>query len=112
MDFGYLFTSFEGRINRQPFWLGWLAFVVVMIVLWLVASLFVTGIMTPGSTGQTVTQIVFLLITIYPMSALMVKRLHDRNRPGILVAVFYAPSVLNIIGQALGITGEMTDVVV
>jgi uncharacterized membrane protein YhaH (DUF805 family) len=38
----------------------------------------------------------------------MVKRLHDRDRPGILAAVFLGPSLLVGITDALGITGRGT----
>ena len=33
MDWKNLYLSFEGRINRQPFWLGLLAMTVVVWVL-------------------------------------------------------------------------------
>ena len=39
----------------------------------------------------------------YPATAVMVKRLNDRDRPMLLAAVFWAPSVLSVLGQLLGI---------
>jgi len=33
MDFRYLYTSFEGRINRKPFWIAGLILFVVAIVI-------------------------------------------------------------------------------
>jgi uncharacterized membrane protein YhaH (DUF805 family) len=110
MDFGYLLTSFEGRINRQPYWLASLALIVVMVIIWLLAAFFIEGLLASGSTAQALMQIVFLVIIGYPATALMVKRLHDRNQPGILAAIFWAPSIVQIIGQLLGVTGEVTDV--
>jgi uncharacterized membrane protein YhaH (DUF805 family) len=104
MDFGYLYTSFDGRISRQPFWLGLIALLVAIFAVVLIAAAVFDGIATPGTTSQAVFQLVIFLVTVYPFAALMIKRLHDRNRPAILLAVFYAPSILQLIGQFLGIT--------
>lgn len=106
MDWGYLFTSFEGRINRKAYWLAILVIVVVSFVVFFIAGM----IFGAGAGTQLVLQIVFLLIFAYPSTALMVKRLHDRNRPGIVAAIFWAPTVLVLLGQVTGISGDMTDV--
>ena len=106
MDWGYLFTSFEGRINRKPYWLAILVMVVISFVIFFIAGMLVGS----GAGAQFILQIVFLLIFAYPSTALMVKRLHDRNRPGIIAAIFWAPTVLLLLGQVTGISGDMTDV--
>ncbi len=104
MDFGYLFTSFEGRISRKPYWISILIMVAIVIVLSIVLAFVL------GGGGGVMLQIAILVVLAYPATALMVKRLHDRDRPSILVAVFWAPSVLSLLGQATGISGTMSDV--
>lgn len=110
MNFIELWTTFDGRINRKPYWIGVLVLVVpLVIVWWVLASMFV-GEIGAGSFQETIMELVFTLVIAYPATALMVKRLHDRNRPGIIAAVFWAPSVLQIIGGLLGIVQEPTTV--
>ena len=104
MDFVYLFTSFEGRINRKPYWIATLIMIAVVIVLSIVLAFAL------GGGGGVLLQIVLLVIIGYPATALMIKRLHDRDRPNFLVAIFWAPSVLTLLGQMAGMTGTMTDV--
>jgi uncharacterized membrane protein YhaH (DUF805 family) len=108
MDFGYLYTSFEGRINRKPFWIGILILAVAMMIVSLIATFVFLGGLSASPTSQALVSLVLLAIICYPNTAVLVKRLHDRNRPGILAAVIWAPSVLQILGQLLGITGEVT----
>jgi uncharacterized membrane protein YhaH (DUF805 family) len=83
---GLLF-SFEGRINRGKFWLAVLAYVIISIVLafllivpvlgWLLAGIGYLGMIVSG---------IFVAI----------KRLHDRNKPGWWVAIFYViPMILS-----------------
>ena len=44
MDFGYLFTSTEGRINRAKWWVGMIVLAVVNIVLsWVLLAMLGTG---------------------------------------------------------------------
>jgi uncharacterized membrane protein YhaH (DUF805 family) len=100
MDWGHLFTSFDGRINRQPYWIGALVLVGGIIVLSLILS-FVIG---SSASAQAWSQIILTVLIAYPATAMMVKRLHDRNKPGIFAAIFWAPSILMVLGQLLGLT--------
>ena len=43
MDFGYLYTSFEGRINRKPYWIGLIVLIIVMMVIIFCASFLLIG---------------------------------------------------------------------
>jgi uncharacterized membrane protein YhaH (DUF805 family) len=106
MRLGYLLTSFEGRISRKPFWLANIALIAILMVLAIAVFVILE------SRGTAVTDrlanrigLIGLLILLYPYAALMVKRLHDRDRPGILAAVVLGPSLLVGITDALGITG-------
>lgn len=40
----------------------------------------------------------------------MVKRLHDRNRPGLIAAIFWAPIIAITTGQHFGFTQELAKV--
>jgi uncharacterized membrane protein YhaH (DUF805 family) len=79
----YLFTSFNGRINREPFWIacGILAAIEVATQ-WLAYQ-------TEGETMSTVLDLAFT----YPEFALAVKRSNDRNLSPWVVALFFASNV-------------------
>ncbi|PWC09690.1 hypothetical protein B4923_19025 [Brenneria roseae subsp. americana] len=65
--------SFKGRIGRRDFW--------VWIVLWLVlmALLFTLS----GQNWLDVQSTAFILVALlWPTAAIVVKRLHDRNKSG------------------------------
>ncbi len=78
MDWKYLFTSFEGRIGRQTYWMGVLAMVVVSFV----AALLDLILGTAGESGWGVVSIIVSLAMIYPAIALYAKRWHDRGKSG------------------------------
>ena len=102
MDFGYLFTSFEGRIGRKPYWIG----VIIMLVISLAVTL-VLGLAV-GLQGRVfmILSFVVQLVLLYPSSALMVKRLQDRNKPAWYVALILAPLLLQGLTNIIGITGD------
>ena len=103
MDLRYLYTSFDGRINRKPFWIASLILAAAAILLSLV-------IVTPLSLGSSglgaAASLILSLLFIYPAAALGVKRLHDRDSPGRLMAVFMAPGLVLQGGDLLGLTGS------
>ncbi len=68
MDPKFLFLSFEGRINRQPFWLGALAIFVANGIVFAVFQAWLAGLLQ--------------LALAYPTFAVAVKRCHDRNKSG------------------------------
>ncbi len=85
-----LFTKFDGRISRKGFWLGFLGILAVSLT---AAWGMVTVI--PGGIALTVFQLVISIGIIYIWSAVLVKRLHDRNKsaqPWLII--FLAPGVL------------------
>jgi uncharacterized membrane protein YhaH (DUF805 family) len=102
MDFNYLFTSFEGRINRKPYWLGVIILVAISLVVTLLLALVV------GMQGRSFMILTFViqLVFLYPSAALMVKRLQDRNRPAWFAALILVPLILQGITNILGITGN------
>ena len=95
MDWKYLFTSFEGRINRKPFWLSLLALFVVewilMLVLGLVLGTSMMGSVDPNmapdqaaamATKGMIPIIIVSLLFLYPALAIYAKRWHDRGKSG------------------------------
>tara|TARA_R100000365_G_C2747358_1_gene77190 strand:+ start:2883 stop:3506 length:624 start_codon:yes stop_codon:yes gene_type:complete len=104
MDFRYLYTSFDGRINRKPFWIA----SVIMIV---AAILFSVVIVLPLSAASPIlgalASLVLSLVLLYPAAAIGVKRLHDRGRHGQLMAAFVAPGLILQVGELLGLTGSL-----
>jgi uncharacterized membrane protein YhaH (DUF805 family) len=101
MDFGHLFFSFNGRINRLPYWIGSLLLVAVSMVLVFIAlGSLATG---PGFSAAVVIVALLAVALIWPGLAIAAKRLHDRNKSAWWLLVFYVlPGVLNSVGQGLG----------
>jgi uncharacterized membrane protein YhaH (DUF805 family) len=79
----YVFTSFNGRINREPFWIAFGILAAIEIATqWLAYQ-------TEGETVSTVLDLAFT----YPEFAFAVKRSNDRNLSPWVVALFFASNV-------------------
>ncbi len=85
-----LFTNFDGRISRKGFWMGFLGLIaIVLIAGWGLISIL------PGGIVLTLAQVVVSVGILYIWSAVVVKRLHDRDKPAMPWAViFLAPGVI------------------
>jgi uncharacterized membrane protein YhaH (DUF805 family) len=112
MNWTWLFFSFEGRINRAKWWLALLVFVVLaLLISFAILPLLGLSVMTMGATaGGAAVSLIITLIFAYPGTAVLVKRIKDRDRPLWLVAVFWAPTVLSILGQLAGVTASVQDI--
>ena len=113
MDWKALLFSFRGRINRAKYWLVFLHQRGHLGGLhWRSRSLDersedgIYGDATGGSIAA-IGLIMIILISIFWSSlAIGCKRLHDRNKSGVWLLLFWlAPSVLNAIGQSIGANG-------
>lgn len=80
MNWRYLLTEFDGRISRQPFWMGFAVLTAAEIACHLAAR---------EIEGGRLSAIVDLAF-IYPEYALFIKRAHDRNMPPFIIGVFFA----------------------
>lgn len=109
MNWTWLFFGFDGRINRAKFWLAVLVFfIAALVIAFAIFPLLGLSMMMMGaSAGGAVAGLIVTLVFAYPWTAVMVKRLKDRDRPMWLVAVFWAPTVLNTLGQLTGTTVSM-----
>ena len=78
MDWKYLFTSIEGRINRAKLWAG----VGVMIAGSIIFGILDALLGTRLGSGIGVLGAIYSLAMIYPAIALYAKRWHDRDKSG------------------------------
>ena len=111
-----IFTGFSGRINRAKWWLGSLVLVVLSLVVYgVLANVFAlsppTDVTQLGSIMRALAfmQIVIVAIIGYPMTAMWIKRLNDRDRSQYLAFVFWVPIILLVLGNLFGLTLAMTD---
>src|ERR1700686_3745947 len=96
MNWQSLLFGFRGRINRAKYWLALLVFLVADIVLELVG-----WALGGGVTFQVLSFVVNLAVFIATI-AVCIKRLHDRDRSGWWLMLFYAgPFVFVLIGGVL-----------
>jgi uncharacterized membrane protein YhaH (DUF805 family) len=103
MDWTTLLFSFSGRINRGKYWLAVLIYVVVWIVF--VAAVFmwiggmnIDNLFSFAGTGLLIWLIGFILFVagIWSGLAVGIKRLHDRDKSGWWILLFWlGPSVLS-----------------
>ncbi len=76
MDLLDILFSFQGRLNRKPFWLYQIGVAVVTSVPLILGHSWLTG-----------------LLELWAQAALYVKRAHDRGRSGKFVLLFLVPLV-------------------
>ena len=95
MNWTYLLTSIEGRINRQPFWIA-------------LTGLSVPELVAHFAFGERWSSIVSLILA-YPEFAVFAKRGHDRNVPTWVAGLFIAgATVLNLL-VLLDLVGPLTN---
>lgn len=101
MSIGALLFSFQGRINRKPYWLAGLAATVLMaLILIFASSVMVAGGGGVGIGGLALLVLVLSVPFIWVGLALGAKRLHDRNRSAWWLLIFYLlPGILDAAGQ-------------
>lgn len=107
MDWKYLFTSFEGRINRAKFWAG----VGVLFGIGVVAMIIdnILGLQLTQD-GAGIVSIIASIASLYFGLALYAKRWHDRDKSGwwsliVLVPVIGAIWILVELGMLVGTGG-------
>lgn len=89
MDWKYLFTSFEGRINRSKFWAG----VGVIFAISILANIIDMLLGIQVSEGLGVLGLIVAIAAIYPGLALYAKRWHDRDKSGWWTLILLIPLV-------------------
>lgn len=94
MDWKYVLTSFEGRINRAKFWAGigviWVVSIVAQII-----DAFTGIVLIPLQQGMGFgpLTVLMLLVSLYVGLALYAKRWHDRDKSGWWSLIMLVPIV-------------------
>jgi uncharacterized membrane protein YhaH (DUF805 family) len=106
MNWGQLFFKFDGRVNRTPFWIAALIFAVINIAL-----LFLGYVTEQSGIFQALNGMLSIVILISSI-AVGVKRLHDRNKSGWYLLLFYfAPGVLAAASVLVGEFMEDSEII-
>ena len=100
MDFKYLFTSFDGRINRAKWWAG----IAIIIVINIVLGFIVFSLFGMSFVGRLLSFVIALAL-FYPFYAVSAKRFQDRDKPGITALYGLVPLLVVSLLGALGLTG-------
>ena len=99
---GQFYFSLRGRISRTQYWLR--------LFLPLLAIGFVLNLLqTVGIEGAGTVSRLFILLMLWPFTAVLVKRIHDRNKSGALVWVFYGPLLIAIVMTVIAIIGAVVS---
>ena len=98
--FGQFYFSLRGRISRSQYWLR---FFLPVLAVGFVLNL-LQGI---GIDGARTLSHVFNLLVLWPGIAVLVKRIHDRNKSGALVWMLCVPVLLAIVVTIIAIIGSV-----
>ena len=103
MPLSQLLFSFQGRLNRKPYWITILATAVIIILL-IVFALMMFGEHDFWAGGALLVVLVVIYIPLIWISlAIGAKRLHDRDKSAWWLLLFYlAPSVLSAAANHAG----------
>lgn len=89
MDWKWLFTSFEGRINRGTFWMC----VFILFVIGAASSVLDTIAGTSSFADSGPIESIVGLILIWPSLAVAAKRWHDRNKSAWWILISFIPII-------------------
>lgn len=100
MDLQYVFTSFDGRINRAKWWAG----VVILAIVSLVAGFIIEVVFGRGFFGGFLATLLALAL-FYPTYAVCAKRFQDRDKPGSTALYGLVPVLAANLLAIWGLTG-------
>lgn len=104
LGFAWYFLSLKGRISRQEFWLGQGLIIVLVLLLEVKLTAYFLAVRQPATTDELAFTLALPFYFInaalfWPVTAIVVKRLHDLNLSGWWVAVSlvlsYVSAVIN-----------------
>ncbi len=115
MSWGEIFFGFHGRINRKTYWFA--------SILVSIAGFLFTGVLAYLATGNPLAAevwerptgnsglwvpiwLAYFLFLAWPLAAVAVKRLHDRERPAWIWYAYYAASIVFTLMPGRSIAGE------
>lgn len=100
MDFQYLFTSFDGRVNRAKWWAG----IAIIFIINIVLGFIVLQLFGLSFFGRLINFLISVAL-LYPAYAVCAKRFQDRAKPGTMALYGLVPLLVVSLLQALGLTG-------
>jgi uncharacterized membrane protein YhaH (DUF805 family) len=102
MSMTQLLFSFQGRLNRKPYWMTAIVTMLIIIVLLLFALILIREHRFEFA-GLTLVLLVILYIPLIWIGlAIGAKRLHDRDKSAWWLLVFYAaPGILSTAGNRM-----------
>lgn len=116
MDWKYLLTSFDGRINRAKFWAAIGIFIALGIVGAIIDSMLGTRYDMGNGAQAGIVGSIIALATLYFAFAVYAKRWHDRNKSGwwslAPLIVFIAGFILTIAVPSVAIVAGIVQLVV
>ena len=96
MNYSTMLFSFKGRLNRAPYWLALLATGMVGMGIVLPIAVFIGN----GTRAMLALVVLIVAALIWISLAVAIKRLHDRDKSGWWLLLFYfAPSILQAVGH-------------
>ena len=100
----YLYTSFDGRINRAKYWAG----IVILAIVSIVLGFVIGAVFGPTTLGAILVTLVTLAL-FYPGYAVAAKRFQDRDKPGVTALYGLVPVLIASLLQAFGLTGTPSE---
>lgn len=107
MSIAHILFGFEGRLNRARWW-GFGLLALVGLVVALTAMTLLAALLAPTPGGLVAFTLIGYLPFVWIFVALGVKRLHDRDKSGALLLVYYGvPFLLSllILYMSVGLAG-------
>lgn len=102
------YFSPAGRISRSQYWLRFmLPYFVIYFALEIAA-----GVTDDESTAHRVLAgiiTIFMLIALWPSIAVLIKRIHDRDKPGWYCLLLYVPTVLFVVLLIVLLAGSIVE---
>jgi uncharacterized membrane protein YhaH (DUF805 family) len=99
--------GFDGRIRRLQWWLGTIAIEIVVAVLNQLFGISVEA--APAAMTPRILALVITIVSLYPLMALTVKRLHDRDLPGTMALPLLLAFLVIPVGDLFGYFDEPTQ---
>ena len=122
------FIGFEGRLNRQRWWISVIILAIVGIIIsWILGTIFGTGMMmmNPATADPAALAgymqkagwvgLIVSIIFAYPYLAVAIKRRHDKNNNGYdvigLLVLQILIDLLNGVGIGLGVVSGILGII-
>ena len=102
------YFSPRGRISRSQYWLKYF---LPVFVIGIIIELIILSTGKESGVGSAFDSLLnlFYLVTLWPGIAILIKRIHDRNKTGWLVLLLYVPLVFLAAALIATVTAAVLD---